>query len=233
MNHPSLLRLGLVSALLFPILPLIAQDASRSVSGGGIFATGWAGQIDAKEAKSGAKLTDSKLTLKGDTLHALTGPATTWWNPANKASGNYTVTATFREPKYMELNDHPHPYGIVIAGNNLGTDKQSLLYCAAYGNGTFIVRGFGPDPFQLNGARGEANAAVNKAEGKGKPVSQTIAVAVTTDKVTCSINGKVVGSYPRSEVVGKGKLTSTDGVFGIRFAHNTEGLVTGLKVTRQ
>ena len=44
----------------------------------------------------------------------------------------------------MSLNSHPHPYGIMIAGNGLGTDQQSYLYCAAYGNGNFIVRGFGP-----------------------------------------------------------------------------------------
>ena len=74
----------------------------------------------------------------------MTGPAVTYWNPANTASGNYTVKATFTEPKYMNLNDHPHPYGIVIAGNDLGTPQQSYLYCAANGNGSFIVRGFGP-----------------------------------------------------------------------------------------
>ena len=28
-----------------------------------------------------------------------------------------------------------------------------------------------------------------------------------------------------------GKLKSTDGMYGIRFAHNTEGLVKGLTVT--
>ena len=61
------------------------------------------------------------------------------------------MKATFNEAKYMGLNDHPHPYGIVIGGNDMGTDKQSYLYCSAYGNGKFIVRGFGPAPFQLNG----------------------------------------------------------------------------------
>ena len=106
----------------------------------------------------------------------------TYWNPANKATGNYTVKATFNEPKYMNLNDHPHPYGIVIAGNDLGTAQQSYLYCAAYGNGNFIVRGFGPAPFQMNGRRGEPNAAVNKAAGKDQPVTQEIAVSVKGDQ---------------------------------------------------
>ena len=56
----------------------------------------------------------------------MTGPAVTYWNPANKATGDYTVKATFNEPKYMNLNDHPHPYGIMIAGNDLGTPTPEL-----------------------------------------------------------------------------------------------------------
>jgi len=155
----------------------------------------------------------------------------TYWNPANKASGDYTVKATFTEPKYMNLNDHPHPYGIMIAGNDLGTDQQSYLYCAAYGNGSFILRGFGPAPFQVNGRRGETNEAVHKAAGKDQPVSQEIAMSVKGDSVQCAINGKVVASYPKSAVVGAGKLKSTDGVYGVRFAHNTDATVTGLTVT--
>ena len=156
----------------------------------------------------------------------------TYWNPKNKAKGDYTVSATFFEPKYMSINDHPHPYGIVIAGNDLGTDNQSYLYCAAYGNGTFIVRGFGPAPFQMNGRRPAADAAVNKAAGVGQPVTQLIAITVKGDKVSCSINNKVVATYDKSAVVAAGKLKSTDGVYGIRFAHNTDATVTGLKVKK-
>src|SRR6187200_2264102 len=170
-----------------------AQDAAVAVKDGGIFAKGWAGKIDAQEEKGGANLNQSRLDEKGGTLMVRTGPATTYWNPANKAAGNYTVSATFTEPKYMNLNDHPHPYGIMIAGNDLGTDQQSYLYCAAYGNGTAIVRGFGPAPFQLNGRRGEANEAIHKAAGKDQPVTQEIAVSVKGDKVECAINGTVIG----------------------------------------
>ena len=210
-----------------------AQDASRAVAGGGISVPGWQGKIDAQEASRGAKLENAKLAREGNGLHVTTGPAVVYWNPANTASGNYTVKATFNEAKYMELNDHPHPYGIVIGGNDMGTDNQSYLYCAAYGNGTFIVRGFGPAPFQVNGRRGEANDAVKKAAGKGSPVTQEIAVSVKGDKVECAVNGTVVGSYDKSAVVGAGKLKSTDGVYGVRFGHNTEAIVTGLTMTKQ
>jgi hypothetical protein len=208
------------------------MDASREVAGGGISVQGWLGKIDAREAEAGQALNNAKLAKHGDALHVTTGPAVTYWNPANKATGNYTVKATFSEPKYMALNNHPHPYGIVIAGNDMGTDQQSYLYCAAYGNGNFIVRGFGPEPFQMNGRRGEAHAAVNKAAGVGEPVTQEIAVSVKGDKVECAINGTVVGSYDKSALVAPGKLKSTDGVYGIRFAHNTEATVTGLTMTK-
>jgi hypothetical protein len=210
-----------------------AQEANRSVAAGGISAPGWTGTIDANAEKQGQTLKDAKLAQDGPTLHVTTGPAVTYWNPANKASGDYTVKATFTESNYMGLNDHPHPYGIVIAGNDLGTPDRSYLYCAAYGNGTFIVRGFGPEAFQMGGRRPEANAAVHKAAGKGESVTQEIAMSVKGDKVQCAINGTVVASYDKAEVVAPGRLKSTDGIYGIRFAHNTDATVTGLSVSKQ
>ena len=94
------------------------------------------------------------------------------------------------------------------------------------------MRGFGPAPFRVNGQRGEANAAVNKAAGKGSSVTQDIAVSVRGDRVECAINGTVVGSYPKADLVGTGKLKSTDGVYGLRFGHNTDAVVTGFSVVR-
>jgi hypothetical protein len=208
------------------------MESSRTIEGGGISVPGWTGKIDSKEEQAGQTLKSAKLAKEGDALHVTTGPAVTYWDPANKASGNYTVKATFTEPKYMNLNSHPHPYGIVIAGNDMGTAQQSYLYCAAYGSGTFIVRGFGPEPFQMNGRRGEANAAVHKAAGPGEPVTQEIAVSVKGDKVSCAINGKEVASYDKASLVTAGKLKSTDGIYGIRFAHNTDATITGLSVTK-
>jgi hypothetical protein len=219
----------LASTLIYAQPP--AAEASRSIAGGGISVPGWQGKVDASAEKAGQGVNDAKLTKEGAALHVVTGPAITYWNPSQKASGDYTVSATFTEPKYMNLNSHPHPYGIVIAGNDLGTATESYLYCAAYGNGTFIVRGMGPQPFQMNG-RGGPNDAVHKAAGPGEPVTQVIALSVKGDSVSCSINGTVVGTYPKADLVTAGKLKSTDGVYGIRFAHNTDATVTDLKITK-
>jgi hypothetical protein len=225
-----------LTAGLFTGFPLAASaqaqnEGSRAIEGGGITAPGWKGEVDPNEAKAGMTVNQAKFAKEANEFHITTGPAVTYWNPANKASGDYTVSATFTEPKYMNLNTHPHPYGIFIAGNDLDTTDQSYLYCEAYGNGNFIVRGFGPEPFQMNGRRGEDNAAVHKAPGVGQPVTQEIALSVKGGKVQCAINGTVVASYDKSAVVTAGKLKSTDGVYGIRAAHNTELSVSDFKKT--
>jgi hypothetical protein len=83
----------------------------------------------------------------------------------------------------------------------------------------------------MNG-RGGAAPSVHKAAAIGEPVTQEIAMSVKGDKVSCSINGTEVASYDKAALVTAGKLKSTDGVYGIRFAHNTEAIVTGLTMTK-
>ena len=58
-------------------------------------------------------------------------------------------------------------------------------------------------------------------------------MSVKGDKVSCAINGTTVATYDESALVAAGKLKSTDGIYGIRFSHNTEGTVTGLTMTKQ
>ncbi|WP_396201140.1 hypothetical protein [Gemmatimonas sp.] len=208
-----------------------AQDSEKSMAvKGGILVKGWMGKVDAKEAKAGLSVDSAKFFTMAKDMHATTGPAITYWNPEMKGKGDYVVKATFSEREYMGLNNHPHPYGIVMGGNDMGTDNESYLYCAAYGNGNFIVRGFGPAPFQMNGPRGGMSEAVHKAEAKGKPVTQEIALQVKGDKVSCIINGTEVASYSKTELVAAGKLKSTDGVVGFRMGHNTDAHIAGFSI---
>lgn len=237
MHRMSGVRLAaLTLALAAPLTAARAQDQSMAVKDGGIKVAGWKGVIDANEAKRGATINDAKLASMGANLHVMTGPATTYWKTDKKLTGNYTVKATFHEAKYMSLNSHPHPYGIMIAGSDLESDKPEFLYCAAYGNGNFIFRGFSSTAergtFSMTtGRAGDANAAVHKAAGKDQPVTQEIAMKVSGDKVSCMINGTEVASYAKADVTGNGKVKSLDGYAGVRFGHNTEAEVRGFSVT--
>ena len=230
------MRLGLI-AISATVVAIVASallsaqfDPDRVIPGGGILVQGWTGKIDASSVRQGRMINDAKFAQEGNALHVTTGPAATYWNPANTASGDYTVKATFLEPKFMALNSHPHSYGIFIGGNSLGTEQMSLVYCVAYGDGNVLVRGFAPAVFTLlNTSR---NAAVHKAAGVGQPVTQEIAWRVKAGRAECSINGTVVAGYDKAQLIGPGKLRSTDGVYGIRFTHNVEAVITGFGMTK-
>ena len=209
---------------------LAQADPDKVVPNGGIFAQGWTAKIDQQSVAAGHTIKDARFAQEGAALHITTGPAGSWWNPANKASGDYTVKATFKEPKFMALNDHPHSYGIFIGGNDMGTDKQTLVYCVTYGNGRALIRGFGPAVFTL--LRPTAYEAVHKAAAVGEPVTEEIAWTVKSGRAECSVNGTVVAGYDKADLVTAGKLTSTDGVYGIRATHNVEAIITGLTLTK-
>ena len=115
----------------------------------------------------------------------------------------------------------------------MGTPHQTELYCAASGNGKFIVRGFGPEPFKVSGLLGQSNVAIHKAAGRGQPVTQDISLSVRGEKVVCAINGVTVGSYDKATLLGSGMLTSTDGYYGLRFAHNTDVFVKDFANSRK
>jgi hypothetical protein len=227
-------------AALVPVAPNAqGGNADRVVPGGGIFAPGWKARLDASSLKQGRTEKDSKFTLASGTFTLNIGPAAIYWNPANTASGDYTVKGTFNEPTFQTVNDHPHPYGVFIGGSNLESEKPNLLYCMAYGSGNFIVRGFSSaassadGAFRMpNGGKPTPHPSVNKAEGIGKPVTQEIALSVKGGRVECSINGAVVAGFDRAEVVGADKLASTDGIYGIRVSHNVDVNVTGFGMTK-
>jgi hypothetical protein len=81
-------------------------DGSLAVSDGDVKIAGWNGEVDAAEERAGMSIRDAKLSQEGDFLHATTGSAATYWMNVANASADYTVKATFHEPKYMNLNTH-------------------------------------------------------------------------------------------------------------------------------
>jgi len=199
------------------------QDADVKVANGGIHVAGWMGKAD-----SGA-VNDARLAQDGANLHVQTGPAISYWNPANTASGNYMLKATFTEAR--QTMSHAHPFGLFIGGNDLGTDNQTLLYCVAYRNGRPLVRGFsGATPFTVLQQR-TPHPAVHTAPAD-QPVTQEIQWMVMGGTAECSINGQSIGKFTAADIVGAGKLKSLDGVYGLRVAHNVDVKISGLSLMK-
>jgi hypothetical protein len=219
---------GALAAVLIYAFPAAqGQDADKKVAGGGITVKGWKGRVDSGN-RQGLTINDSKLAPEGSGYRLMTGAAGLYWSDANMGKGDYTVRATFTEPK--QSYNHPHPFGVFIGGKGLDGDAPQALYCAAYRNGTYIVRGFsGGKPFGIV-QKPMANEAVKKAEGPESQVVQEVAMSVKGDAVTCSVNGTVVWTGTKTDVTGAGKLDSTDGVTGIRVSHNSDAIVSNFAV---
>ena len=216
--------LGLIVAAALTANAAAAQDADRSVKGGGITVSGWKGRVDRRPASGGKTIADSKFASEAGVLRLSVGPAAIYWNDANKASGDYQVKATFKEHKMAA--SHPHSYGIFIGGKDLESDTENLLYCIVYGNGTYSVKSF-------NGAKvttlvdRAAHDALKKADANGESTNE-IGWRVAGGKASCVVNGVEVKTFEKAEVIGPDKLASTDGVYGIRVSHNLELTVSGL-----
>ena len=205
------------------------QDADRKVEGGGVTVKGWKGKEDTGN-KQGLTVNDSKLAPEGKGFRLVTGPAALYWSDANSAKGDYSVKATFTESK--QSYNHPHPYGVFIGGQALDSGAPTALYCVAYRNGNFIVRGFNAGKrFDVIG-KPMPNDAVKKAASPDAEVVQEVGWNVRGDSVECVVNGTSVWKGTKADVTGPGKLESTDGIAGIRVSHNSDALVTNFAVSK-
>jgi hypothetical protein len=216
--------LALVAAASLVATAAAAQDADRSVKGGGIAVSGWKGRVDRRAAASGKSVADSKFTSEGGALRLSVGPAAFYWNETNKAAGDYEVKATFTEHKMTA--DHPHSFGLFIGGTDLESDSEKLMYCIVYGNGTYSVKTFHGAKVTTLVDRA-SHEALKKADANGQSTNE-VGWRVKGGKASCVVNGVEVKTFEPSEMVGPDKLASTDGIYGIRVSHNLELMVSGL-----
>jgi opacity protein-like surface antigen len=205
--------------------PAQAQDADRSVANGGVRVAGWQGRVDRRPAAAGKTVNDSRFVAEGNAFRLSVGPAGNFWNPANTLSGDYEIMATFKEHKMAA--SHPHSYGMFIGGNDLTSENETLMYCIAYGTGKYSIKTF-------HGAKvttlvdGVEHAAIKKADATTGESTNTIGWRVKGGEASCVINGQVVKTLTAAEYGGADKLTSTNGVYGIRVSHNLELTVSNI-----
>lgn len=217
----------IVLTLALPVVG-IAQDADRSVAGGGISAAGWKGRIDAKAASQGKTVNDSKFAMSGGKFDLKIGPAAIYWNDANKAAGSYEVKASFTENAHKP--NHPHSYGVFIGGSDLETPNQAFAYCIVYANGTYSVKYFHGENVVTVVDR-VASPAINKANAAGSATNE-IGWRVKDGKASCLVNGTAVQTWDAAQLVGADKLKSIDGIYGVRVSHNLDITMTPLALSK-
>ncbi len=103
-----------------------------------------------------------KFSTQGSGFHAVTPQAAVFWNPANVATGNYTLKGTFT---LVRPSNHTNYYGLVFGGSELEGPKQTYLYFTVAQDGTWLVKQRVGD-VRTNDVARAANAAVKTPDAK-------------------------------------------------------------------
>src|SRR5579864_651724 len=99
---------------------------------------GWKMRVDRSAAASDPDASGAiKFVTMGKGFHATNPQAAVYWNPANTASGNYTLKGTFT---LMKPSGHTNYYGLVFGGSELEGAQQKYLYFVVAQNGTWLLK---------------------------------------------------------------------------------------------
>ena len=161
-----------------------------------------------------------KFVTMGTGFHATNPQAAVYWNPANTASGNYSLKGTFT---LVRPSSHTNYYGLVFGGATLEGAGQNYIYFLVGQDGTYIIKHRAGNA--AHDIVKEANAAVKEPDGSGKSTN-ALEVRVMADKIDYLVNGTTVHTTPKT-----GMTAKTDGVYGIRINHLLEVHVDGFGVT--
>ena len=180
---------------------------------------GWKVRVDRSTEASDPDASGAvKLVTMGTGFHATNPQAAVYWNPANTASGTYTLKGTFT---LMKPSGHVNYYGLVFGGSALEGAEQSYLYFVVAQDGTWLLKsrnGGGTRTIAAN----TPNDAVKKPDSTGKSTN-ALEVRVAPGKIDFAVNGVVVHSEPKT-----GAMAKTDGVYGIRVNHQLDVQIDGL-----
>jgi hypothetical protein len=163
-----------------------------------------------------------KFTAQGSGFHAVNPMAAIYWNPANTASGDYTLKGTF---KLIKSTGYDEYYGLIFGGSALDGGSQSYLYFMITDDGTYLIKRREGSSTQ-GVSQKTPNAAVKKPDAGGT-ATNALEVRVKGDKIDFVINGTLVTSLPKS-----GPAAKTDGIYGIRINHQLDVQIDGFGVSK-
>jgi hypothetical protein len=185
---------------------------------------GWKVRIDRSTEASDPDASGSiKFVSAGSGFHATNPQAAVYWNPANTATGAYTLKATFT---LLRPSNHTNYYGLVFGGRNLEGPEQSYLYFVVAQDGTWLIKRRTGDRSTSDVAGRMPNDAVKTPDASGKSVN-ALEVRVHADKVDFVVNGTAVHTEAKS-----GAMANTDGIYGMRVNHLLDVQVDALTVAK-
>jgi hypothetical protein len=165
---------------------------------------------------------DIKFMAMGSGFHIVSPQAAIYWNPANTASGSYSLKGIF---KLIKMSGYHEYYGLIFGGSELQGSQQSYFYFMVTDDGTWLVKRRTGDSTESVSDKTPSNA-VKKPDASGMSTN-ALEVRVRSDKVEFVVNGTVVSTMPKS-----GPLAKADGIYGIRINHQLEVAVDGFGISK-
>jgi hypothetical protein len=202
-----------------PILVLAALTTSLNAQA----PAGWSVRTDRSTNASDPDNTPNlKFATMGKGFHVTGGPAGTFWNPANTATGDFTATATFT---LIKPSGHTNFYGLIFGGGDLAAANQNYIYFLVAQDGTYLVKHrAGEQTHDVKAAT--PHEAVRKPGADGRSAN-TLEVRVAGNTISYVVNGTVVHTTPKS-----GMTAKTDGIVGVRVNHQLDVHVEGFAVKK-
>jgi len=185
---------------------------------------GWKQRLDRSTSASDPDAAGAvKFVTMGNGFHATNPQAAVYWNPANAATGNYTVKASFR---LVRPSNHTNYYGLVLGGSELDGPSQSYIYFTVAQDGSWLLKRRDGDAAPTIAGK-TVTDAVKKPGADGTSVND-LEVRVQASKIDYVVNGTVVHSTPKT-----GTTAKTDGLTGIRVNHMLEVHIDNFSVVKQ
>ena len=193
-------------------LPAAAQDADRTVSGGGQLAAGWMARTD-----RGQDFDNIRFVEKGTGWDITVGPGVTLYRENDMATGNYKISAIIEQ---LSSKGHGHGTGLIFGGKDMQGADQVYSYFLVRGDGSYIIKTrTGSSTTEIRGWT--KNAAINESEVAN--MTNEVAVSVADGNVIFTVNGTEVDRVPVADLY-------TDGIVGLRLNHNLDMHIDGFKI---
>lgn len=206
-------RISMAVFALLVAVPLAAQAPS-----------GWEMRVDRSTNPSDPDdVPEVTVTPTADGFEVHTGPAVTMWNPANTASGEFTLEGTFT---LLEPSSHVNYYGLIYGAGALEGAQQNYIYFLVGQDGSYTIRHRAGNE-TVHDIQGRTPHDAVEEPGDDGQSTNRLEVRVGADQTEFLVNGTVVHTAARSGMAGR-----SDGIYGVRINHVIPGVrVEGLRVT--
>ena len=190
------------------------HHALETLEGGGVLPEGWKQRFDL----ANMKLEHLRFLNMDGGLHVTSGPPGIYYRPEMKASGAFSVKATFTQ---LAKGEHREGYGPFIGGADLEGDGQRYTYFLLRQDGRYLIkRRVGAN---TQGVTDWTPHAAIKPFGDDGKMTNALAIVVDASNVRFLINGTEVATRPLADV-------DVDGVVGLRINHQLDLHIQGFSI---